>query len=404
LVKATSPEKQSKAILNGVAKPAVVLAIRRLDTCNGITQYFLQVATHFHAIGSPVEFLIGSLIHYPGTDALVESLRRYSRRLLVGRSAQKFDAVPSKDWGFLARLAGYCVKPRGKKLVINTHSVDALACAAFIASLFRNLSVVHTFQLMPGDMNISFLNTQYGRWFITRNRKVAFLAISSEITRTLTDQCGVDASKVQTINYGVDTTRYRPPNQDEKTGARQELGVSADRICITVVARLHPVKGQDLLAKAISTIPHARERLCVICVGHGDPHWLRSIASEYGLDGIFKLLGHSDPLPALWASDFFVLPSNNEGFAICCIEAMACGLPVIRTNTAGAADQIVQGGTGFIVPVGDTDALAHRISELADKKETRKDMGRNSRKRAESLFKLETQLERTRLFFQSVVA
>ena len=81
---------------------------------------------------------------------------------------------------------------------------------------------------------------------------------------------------------------------------------------------------------------------------------------------------------------------------------MACGLPVIRTDTGGARDQIEEGANGFVIPVGDSDALARRISEMGGDEELRRKMGNVSRQRAVTMFKLKTQLDRTRLFFESV--
>ena len=71
----------------------------------------------------------------------------------------------------------------------------------------------------------------------------------------------------------------------------------------------------------------------------------------------------------LWAADVLVLPSRLEGFALVVVEAMCAGLVVIRTPSGGAADQIVDGQTGLIVPFDDVPSLARAISRLTDPEE-----------------------------------
>lgn len=74
-------------------------------------------------------------------------------------------------------------------------------------------------------------------------------------------------------------------------------------------------------------------------------------------------------------ADIFCLPSLEEGFGMAVLEAMASGLPVIVSNQVGAADLIEEGINGFVVPVGNTDMMAHRIEQLAKDAELRRIMG-----------------------------
>ncbi|MFH0925334.1 MAG: glycosyltransferase family 4 protein [bacterium] len=64
------------------------------------------------------------------------------------------------------------------------------------------------------------------------------------------------------------------------------------------------------------------------------------------------------------ASDAFVLPSVAEPFGYVFLEAMACGLPCIGTNTGGIVDIIIDNETGFIVPPGNVEKLREKIEEL----------------------------------------
>src|SRR5437773_1868031 len=71
---------------------------------------------------------------------------------------------------------------------------------------------------------------------------------------------------------------------------------------------------------------------------------------------------HGEVLRLMQSCDVFILPSIVEGRALVQQEAMACGIPVIATKNAGADDVIVDGETGFLVPIRSPEALAEKIS------------------------------------------
>jgi len=60
-------------------------------------------------------------------------------------------------------------------------------------------------------------------------------------------------------------------------------------------------------------------------------------------------------------------------------EASACGLPIVSTRMTGAIDTILDGETGYIVPIGDADALAHRLLELVENPGRAREMGAKGR-------------------------
>lgn len=72
-----------------------------------------------------------------------------------------------------------------------------------------------------------------------------------------------------------------------------------------------------------------------------------------------------EKMPLVYAgSDIFVLASENEPFGLAYIEAMACGIPVIGSNTGGVPELIKDNQNGFLIPVGDVEMLAEKTSEL----------------------------------------
>jgi glycosyltransferase involved in cell wall biosynthesis len=77
--------------------------------------------------------------------------------------------------------------------------------------------------------------------------------------------------------------------------------------------------------------------------------------------------------------DILALPSYREGLGYAPLEAQACGIPVVTTTATGAVDSVVEGVTGFHVPVGNWEVLADRIDQLLCDPELRSRMGQRGR-------------------------
>jgi glycosyltransferase involved in cell wall biosynthesis len=87
---------------------------------------------------------------------------------------------------------------------------------------------------------------------------------------------------------------------------------------------------------------------------------------------------HEDLPQALNAADALVLPSVAEAFGPVLVEAMACGLPVIACRTPGPAAIVADGGTGWLIPPHDEDALVDALVSAASDQEERRARGRRA--------------------------
>lgn len=134
-------------------------------------------------------------------------------------------------------------------------------------------------------------------------------------------------------------------------------------------------KVQFLLCGGLETNPLAvtREKLEELCDG------------EY-----IQWLGRrSDVHQLLEQSHVFAFPSYyKEGLPKSCIEAAAVGRPIITCDSTGCRDTVIDGQTGYLIPIKDSESLADCLKILFDNKELRKEMGLESRKYAEEKFSL----------------
>jgi glycosyltransferase involved in cell wall biosynthesis len=179
-----------------------------------------------------------------------------------------------------------------------------------------------------------------------------------------------------TIPNGVDTTSFAPAGDASKRA-----------FTIVCVARLIERKGQHHLLQAFAQLRAVcAEPVQLIFVGTGDAEpRLRELAAGLKVtDAVtFKGFVSREQMPPVYReADVFALPSQQEGMSIALLEAMASGLPVIVTDTGGTAELVTQGRNGEIVAWADVQALTRALHHLANADDRRREMGKESRRRA----------------------
>ena len=142
---------------------------------------------------------------------------------------------------------------------------------------------------------------------------------------------------------------------------------------VGIVANLKPIKRIDVLIRAFAVACGCYPCARLIVVGKDGPSQQgRNMREE--LEGLASLLGIrnkviftggvDDPAPYVNRFTVAVLCSESEGFSNALIEYMQAGRPVICTDTGGNPELVQDGTNGFLVPVGDVDALADRLVKL----------------------------------------
>jgi glycosyltransferase involved in cell wall biosynthesis len=111
---------------------------------------------------------------------------------------------------------------------------------------------------------------------------------------------------------------------------------------------------------------------------------LREWHGQFGVEWF----GRREDMPSVWQSAHIAcLPSHyREGLPKCLLEAAACGLPIVTTDTPGCREVIVDGKEGLLVPPKNAETLAEAIERLLCQPELRKQMGEKARERAIRLF------------------
>jgi glycosyltransferase involved in cell wall biosynthesis len=233
--------------------------------------------------------------------------------------------------------------------------------------------------------------------FATADRSVASLAdvhvaISAGLARYLAESEGFDPEGFEIVHYGVEAG----PEPPSLPGAPR----------LAIVGRLIPIKGHDVLLRAVAA---ARERLPGLTLevagdGELEPE-LRATAAGLGLGDAVTFLGRvAPPGPVLERAEVVVVPSFGEGFGMVALEAMERGRPVIASAVGGLPEIVDDGRTGLLVPPGDPAALGTAIAELAGDAARAAELGAAGRARALTEFSQERCTERIAALYGAALA
>jgi len=165
-----------------------------------------------------------------------------------------------------------------------------------------------------------------------------------------------------------------------KKTTRKELNLSDDDIILISVGRLIKRKGYEYAIQAASKLHHKNLKYLIIGDGPEEEN-LKNLANRLGVEDKVEFLGfvsEEKKFRYLSISDIYVLSSLHEGFGICLLEAMYCGLPIVSTNNGGQTDFLVEGENALMVPIEDSEAIADKILEMLKNKDLRGKMIENN--------------------------
>ncbi|HEY8666897.1 MAG TPA: glycosyltransferase family 4 protein [Tepidisphaeraceae bacterium] len=226
-------------------------------------------------------------------------------------------------------------------------------------------------------------------------RTARIVAVSPEEARAAT-RLGLDKSRVVLIPNGVGPAKLTP-----RADARRELGVSSDSVVTGFVGRLVDQKAPDVLlrafARAVDAAPNAR--LAMVGAGplEGD---LRALSQELNIADKIIWLGERDAREVLAAFDIFALSSRKEGLPYVVLEAMAAGLPVVATSSAGVEILIEPGVSGNVIAPNDAIAFGDALARLSCDGGLRHRFGQAALERA-GRFSVDAMVDRTLVAYLS---
>ena len=175
------------------------------------------------------------------------------------------------------------------------------------------------------------------------------------------------------------------------------FGVSEDTFVVSFVGELSERKGVEDLVGCIPRVLARNPDVRFMIAGRdaGRAPEVRDQIVQLGIENSVQMLGFRDDIPNIMAAtDVFVLPTRSDPLPLAVQEAMSVGTPVVATMSGGCADLVVDGETGYLVPVGDRTALSNAINLLMESPEMRQRMGQLGRQRLLRKFSHQRYIER----------
>jgi len=230
----------------------------------------------------------------------------------------------------------------------------------------------------------------------------AVIVISESTRRDVVEIFGALPEKVVTIFPGVSEI-FKPASDTETHKVRRRYGLRDSTVLY--LGTIEPRKNVTTLVAAFAEVRRALGGNCELVIA-GAKGWgcegMGRLVDDLGIADAVRFIGYvpGDLLPALYsAASVFVYPSLYEGFGLPPLEAMACGTPVITSNTSSLPE--VVGDAGIMVDPRDTDALAEAIVNVLRNKELCEEMRFKGLARAKK-FSWEETARRTLKVYENV--
>jgi L-malate glycosyltransferase len=217
-----------------------------------------------------------------------------------------------------------------------------------------------------------------------------------EVTR---ERIGID-NAIDVVPNFIDPERYE--RAKGMAGARR-WAAPDDRILVHI-SNFRPVKRVLDVVETFARVA-ARFPARLLLVGDGpDRPRVEQRCRELGICDRITFIGNL-PLveEVLVGADLFLLPSDAESFGLAALEALACRVPVIGARAGGLPEVVSDGENGFLLPVGDVDAMAAAAAELLSDPERHERFRETARREAVARFRQEAVVARYREIYQRVV-
>ncbi len=201
---------------------------------------------------------------------------------------------------------------------------------------------------------------------------VRALLLSRRITGKPVRLIGSGGSK------GVDLERFSP---------RPRSATRSSNAVIGFAGRLARDKGLMFLPPMLRRVREAIPGAQLVLAGapdEADPECLEIMRELRSMQSV-RFVGETSDMPSFLRSiDVLCFPSLREGLPNVVIEAAACGVPTVGWEVTGLPDSVIDGETGYLVPLGDVAALSRRIVELLAAPELREKLGGHGREFVEA--------------------
>ena len=244
----------------------------------------------------------------------------------------------------------------------------------------------------PYWMRLRLINRIFNRLAKFVARRADSIRIGTHYEKEkVSKMLGIPAERINVIPVSADVQKFSvEADYGERKELLSDLGLERFNSLIVSVGRLKHQKDFPTLIRAMDKIRRSSPDTALCILGEGpEREKIMAEVEKYGLaDNVFLVgsVSHEEVARYLAACDVYVMPSIYEGTCIALAEACIAGKPVVSTAFAGAYDLILDGKTGYRVPIKDAEAIADRVIYLLNHSDEARMMGIKARDHVKEMF------------------
>ncbi len=191
---------------------------------------------------------------------------------------------------------------------------------------------------------------------------------------------GVSNKKINVIPNGIELKKYK--NKRKNNFLKNKFGIDGEKLLF--VGQPARRKGWEYFVRAMPHVLKEHPNAKAVFIGYRSDKSVENLCRELGVEKNTVFLGflkEDEKIAAYQSSDLFVFPTLYEGFGIIFLEAMASGLPIVTTNTAGNSEIVENGKNGLLTKCKDEKDVARAAIKILNDRKIRARMKHNNMKK-----------------------
>ncbi len=230
------------------------------------------------------------------------------------------------------------------------------------------------------------------------NKSDGVTAVSQSLKQQTLEAFEVE-SDIRVIYNFIDFERFKKLNKDH---FKKAIAPNGEKILVHT-SNFRKVKRVEDVIYIFEKVSKALPAKLLLIGDGPERHRMEELCRQLSLDSDVRFLGKQDAIEELLAvADLFIIPSEQESFGLAALEAMACQLPVISSDSGGLPELNLNGITGFTSPVGDVEAMSNNAIRLLTNNEQLQQFKANALARAQE-FDIHNIIEQYENYYEEVI-
>ena len=273
---------------------------------------------------------------------------------------------------FLSAIRIAIFAKRNQAKILHLHTAHAISIGLLAKFFYRKTKVIAV-KRVDFPIRKNFLS----RLKYNNSLLDVLVCISKNIYNVVVNG-GFAANRLRMIYSGIDTNRYKLPDENYKMEVRQQLfsqyNIPSHHTIIGTVATFTGRKDYPTLLRAAKIVIENNPDITFVALGEGDDkEKILEIRKELQLENRFILAGFQDDVKKyLHFYDIFVLASKLEGLGTSVLDAMSAQKPIVACNSGGIPEMIQHEQNGLLAEAENPADLAEKLLRMVNDQELRK--------------------------------